>query len=224
LIARVLGTRDTEAFATLVAENQSQVRTFLLRLCRNHDQADDLAQETFITAYQKLATFQGSGSFRSWLFGIAYRRFLMVRRAQNRDQEMMSAYGERLALETDRYQSITEIQLELEKALAQLNRAEAAAITLCHSFGLSHQQAADILHTPLGTVKSQIRRGMEKLREVLSVPPPDSAAGDERLANESSKSRRSEKADSPGPVSNRPAGSQLANRRNPVDRFHLTGS
>ena len=166
-IARLLTSRDTDAFAELIAESQGRVRTFLVRLCRDYDLANDLAQETFLTAYQKLASFKGSGSFDGWLCKIAYNRFLQYKRDDKRKQEILSQYRDMLEVEPIRYESATDIQLELEKAFSILGHNEAAAITLCHSFGFSHQEVADILDAPLGTVKSQIKRGKEKLKEIL---------------------------------------------------------
>jgi RNA polymerase sigma factor (sigma-70 family) len=168
-IARLTRSRDLDAFAELVAESQSRVRTFLIRLCRDYDLANDLAQETFLTAYQKLATFKGSGSFEGWLCKIAYNRFLQHRRDDKRKQEILQQYGQTLAVESNRYESVSDIQLELERALSLLNHGEAAAITLCHSFGFSHRQVAGILEVPLGTVKSQIKRGKEKIKETMSA-------------------------------------------------------
>jgi len=154
-----------------------------LRLCRDYDLADDLAQETFVAAYQKLASFKGRGSFEGWLHKIAYNRFLQHKRDDKRKQEILSQYGDMLEVESYRYESTTDIQLELERALSTLNHGEAAAITLCHSFGFSHQEAAAILNTPLGTVKSQIKRGKEKLKETMTSPGKQSLDCSEKLSN-----------------------------------------
>ena len=167
-IARLLASRDMDAFTELIAESQSRVRTFLVRLCRDYDLADDLAQDTFITAYQKLASFKGSGSFEGWLCKIAFNRFLQYKRDDKRKQEILAQYEQVLEVESNRYDSVTDIQIELEKAFSALNHGEAAAITLCHSFGFSHQEVASILNAPLGTVKSQIKRGKQKLKDALT--------------------------------------------------------
>ena len=161
-------------FSELIAQSQSQVRTFLVRLCRDYDLADDLAQDTFVTAYQKLAGFKGTGSFEAWLFRIAFNRFLQFKRDHKRKQEILSQYAEMLEVDSDRYESASDIQLELEKAMARLNHGEAAAITLCCSFGFSHQETATILDTPLGTVKSQIKRGKAKLQAAMSPTDAES--------------------------------------------------
>lgn len=167
LLLRVQATRDREAFAELVALNQSRLRLFLSRLCRNHALADDIAQETFVTAYQKISTFTGSGSFQGWLIRIAHRHFLLHLRQEKREQAILTEFQQSIDQDAHRYEAITPLQKDLECAFSSLTPGETATVTLCHSYGFSHQEAADILGTPLGTIKSQIRRGLEKLRSIL---------------------------------------------------------
>jgi RNA polymerase sigma-70 factor (ECF subfamily) len=156
---------DAAAFARLVGLTQGRVRGFLLRLVRG-DQAlaDDLAQEVFLDAWRKLAQFRGTGSFSGWLFRIAWSRFLMHARARGPQCEALDesmpapdggfAPGERL---------------DLEKAMTRISPAERAALTLCCALEFSHGEASDILGLPLGTVKSHIARGREKLRALLQL-------------------------------------------------------
>ena len=76
LIARVLSREDQNAFGELVRRHQSPVRAFLARMTRGDSHlADDLAQETFLKAWQKLKTFRGDAKFSTWLFGIAFNEF-----------------------------------------------------------------------------------------------------------------------------------------------------
>lgn len=164
-------TRDREAFAELVALNQSRLRLFLSRLSRNHALADDIAQETFITAYEKIGTFKGTGSFQGWLIRIAHRRFLLHMRQEKRERTILSDFQQTIGPDAHRYEAITPLQGDLERAFSALTPGEAASITLCHSYGFSHQEVADILESPLGTVKSQVRRGLEKLRSILADTP-----------------------------------------------------
>jgi RNA polymerase sigma-70 factor (ECF subfamily) len=178
LLFRVQTTRDREAFAELVALNQSRLRLFLLRLCRNHALADDIAQETFVTAYQRIGTFTGTGSFQGWLIRIAHRRFLLHLRQEKREQRVLSDLQQSTGPDAHHYEAITPLQKDLERAFSSLTPGEAATITLCHSYGFSHQEVADILDTPLGTVKSQIRRGLEKLRSILVETPGTSDTPD----------------------------------------------
>ena len=158
---------DNAAFSALIAEHQSRLRSFLLRLCKDYDSANDIAQETFIIAHKKLHTFNGSGDFSSWLFTIAYRCFLQAQRSNKRRIEIAELYAKDHVVDVQSYESISTAQIDLERAMLTLKQAEIAAISLCHSYGFSHAEVADILETPLGTVKSNINRGKQKLRELL---------------------------------------------------------
>jgi len=156
---------DAAAFGTLVRQQQSKVRGFLRRLTRaDAALADDLAQETFLEAHRKIDQFRGEGSFGAWLCGIAWSRFLMERR--KRKEEPLEAPDETASIDTT---SASLARLELEKAMAQLAPAEQAALTLCYAFGHSHGEAAEILDLPLGTVKSHVLRGREKLKALLET-------------------------------------------------------
>ena len=155
---------DAAAFATLVRAHQSRVRAFLLRLSSgDHALADDLAQETFLEAFRKLSQFRGEGSLGGWLYRIAYTRFLMERRVRKEapaeidPEPSMASEGADMA------------RLDLERAMARLSAPERAALTLCYALGHSNEEAAAILSLPLGTVKSHILRGREKLQALLGA-------------------------------------------------------
>lgn len=165
LIARVLSREDHNAFGELVRRYQSPVRGFLTRMTRGDAHlADDLAQETFLKAWQKLPTFGGGSRFSTWLFGIAFNEFRMARRrrkelaldAENLPEEPATAANPQL-------------RLDLTEALRRLNSNERAAVLLCCQNGLSHEEAAEALDCPLGTVKTNVLRGREKLRKWLAI-------------------------------------------------------
>jgi len=154
---------STDGFSRLVREHQSKVRGFLRRLTRGDAAlADDLAQETFLEAHRKLEQYRGEGSFSSWLCGIAWSRFLMERR--KRKEEPLDAMDEQAASDP---RAAAEAKLDLERAMARLSAEERAALTLCYALGHSHGEAAEILSMPLGTVKSHVLRGREKLKALL---------------------------------------------------------
>ena len=168
LILRAQTGTDDGAIARLVAMHQSKVRTFLQRLCHDTSTSDDLAQDVFLIALQKLPQFRGDCRFHTWLCSIAYRCFLQWQRQQQREQEVHHIYlGEQLA-HTDRYDNISPEQVAVEKALLQLHEKEAAALTLHYTLDCSHGEIAHIMQLPPGTVKSHILRGREKLRVLLT--------------------------------------------------------
>jgi RNA polymerase sigma-70 factor (ECF subfamily) len=168
LIFKALTRHDNDAFSTLVRMHQGKIRAYLVRLCKNYDLADDIAQETFLTAFRKLQSYKGEGNFSGWLFRIAHNCFLQHIRRTKRRTEIIEQFGTEQELQTTQYDSLSIGQIDLEQALTQLNSDETSTITLCHSYGFSHQEVADILGMPLGSVKSNISRGKVKLREILT--------------------------------------------------------
>ena len=81
LVAQAVASQDTAAYGELIRRHQSQVRNFLRKLTGGSlDEADDLAQECFLHAWNKLQTYSGRGSFIGWLLKIAYTTFLQSKR------------------------------------------------------------------------------------------------------------------------------------------------
>ena len=166
LIARVLLNDDHHAFGELARRHQSAVRNMLRKLTAgDYALADDVAQETFIRAYRSLAKYRGTGKFSSWLYRIAYNLFIShirKKREYTTSSEDNPIEGE-VAPQTERVQ----LKLDLAQAMKQLKEQERAAISLCYQKGLSHEEAAEALNCPIGTVKTNILRGKNKLRIFL---------------------------------------------------------
>ena len=160
--ARSAAKGDAASFGFLVRRHQSQVRGFLLRVTGGrHALADDLAQETFLEAWSKIAQFRGEGSFAGWLLGIAWSRVLMD--ARKRKLASLDGIDEPSADPSFTHMA----RLDLEKAFARLAQPERAALTACYTLGFSNDEAAHMLKMPLGTLKSHIARGREKLHALL---------------------------------------------------------
>lgn len=152
------------AFAVLVRRHQSRLRGFLLRMTRgDHALADDLAQETFLEAWRKRGQWRGA-SFFAWLSSIAYSRYLMA--ARKRKLERLDETDEP-ADDAPNLETASAAKLDLERAMAALAPAQRAALTLCFALGLSHEEAAAAMGLPLGTLKSHVNRGREKLAALL---------------------------------------------------------
>jgi RNA polymerase sigma-70 factor (ECF subfamily) len=163
LIALVLAAGDQRAFATLVSRHQQAVRSLLMRLCRNHALADDLAQDTFVKAYNKIGGYSGSGSFRAWLCRIAYNEFLMSARKRKAADKAM----DRLQAEPQEMSAVIAApaaRVDLDRALATLGEEERICVVMCYAGGLSHSEAAEATGLPLGTVKSHVNRGRARLK------------------------------------------------------------
>ncbi|CAN5228539.1 RNA polymerase sigma factor [soil metagenome] len=152
------------AFARLVAAHERALRGFLRK--SGYGDADDIAQEAFLAAWSSLGRLRDDEGFRAWLFGIAWRKALdhdrAARRAARRDQ----AWREDQADEATR-QADPADRMALQAALADLSADQRACVTLCLGQGWSHGEAAEALNLPLGTVKSHVNRGRERLLAVL---------------------------------------------------------
>ncbi len=162
-VAAALG-GSPDAFARLVGLHQRAVRGFLRRLSGNHADADDLAQETFLTAWSRLPSFRPDQSFRAWLCGIAYRKWMTHRRGEARRSVREAAAADPEAQATP---GGSDARLDAAAALAVLGPEQRACVALCLAAEFSHAEAAAALGLPLGTVKSHVARGRSKLLEAL---------------------------------------------------------
>ena len=171
LIARVLVSEDTAAFGELVQRHQSAVRRFLRHLtCADAARADDLAQETFVSAWKNLRRYDGRALFSTWLLGIAHNHWRNARRKMRADETPDSAVAPEAAVAASTASS--DLSHDLETALSQLRDDERVALHLAYQQGLSHPEIAALLGCPIGTVKTNIARGKDRLRELLAVWNP----------------------------------------------------
>jgi len=154
------------AFNTLIDRHQQAVRTFLRGLTANHLDADDIAQETFLAAWTQAQSFKGQGSVRSWLFSIAWRKAKGSHRQWFRSVRRDTAYHE-FSSGDEAQETSAEDRIAVRQALLSLPLDQRAAVTLCLGSGYTHAEAAEMLAIPLGTIKSFVLRGREKLRGIL---------------------------------------------------------
>ncbi len=162
--------RDQAAFGELVKRRQGWARALLRRMCQSHAEADDLAQDAFIKAWDRLRDLETPAAFPGWFRRIAVTTFLMAKRRQKAVFEEITDASP-LASEESTPEAAAGAKLDLERALARLSDAERLCVTLNHGEGLSHSEIVDITGLPLGTVKSHVLRGTDKLRRLLD---PDS--------------------------------------------------
>lgn len=154
---------STGAFARLVDRHQQPLRAFLRRTCGDWALADDLAQETFLTAWERIGQLKAGASVRAWLCGIGYRKHLSARRSASRKRAREREYENGAAA----LQPVPDDRLALEKALADLPPDQRACVALCLAADFSHAEAAEALALPLGTVKSHVTRGRARLLQAL---------------------------------------------------------
>ena len=153
---------SADAFGRLVHMHQQGLRTFLRRLAPAD--ADDLAQETFVFAWEHIARFDPARSFRPWLFGIAWRKHREGKRGWLR---RLTRQGHAAEDTPTVFQPDPGLKLDLMKALGPLPPEQKAALLLCLGCEFTHAEAAEALAMPLGTVKSHVARGREKLVAAL---------------------------------------------------------
>ena len=167
---------DPAALSELVVRYQDRVYNTCYRMCRNHADALDLTQTTFVRALEALPRFEIRASFFTWLYRIAVNLTLTQRRSQRRPVLRLSASEDEsrplepaAAEDSDPTREVEQRELHdrLEDALSRLDEDYRAAVILRDVEGLDYNAIAEILEVPPGTVKSRIFRGRMILREYL---------------------------------------------------------
>lgn len=160
--------QDQAAFGELVRRRQGWARALLRRMCGNAAEADDLAQDAFVKAWDKLRDLESPAAFPGWFRRIAVTTFLMAKRRQRAVFEEIDDASP-IAAEDSTPEAAAGAKIDLEKALARLSDAERLCVTLNHGEGLSHGEIVEMTGLPLGTVKSHVLRGTDKLRRMLEA-------------------------------------------------------
>jgi RNA polymerase sigma-70 factor (ECF subfamily) len=170
LVVRVVVDADRHAFATLVRRHQSVMRAFARRLAAGDGaRADDTAQEAFVLAWKHLHTWRGEGTLLSWLLKLCFRVHLSEgRRAHHRRESREQVERAHAAIDSTARRDVND-------AMRILSDAERAALALVFQQGLTHEEAAQVLDVPLGTLKSHITRGKDKLRPLLMAYAEEAA-------------------------------------------------
>lgn len=160
--------KDQAAFGELVKRRQGWARAMLRRMCSSAAEADDLAQEAFIKAWERLRDLETPAAFPGWFRRIAVTTFLMAKRKQKAKFEEIDDAAP-IASEESSPEAAAGAKIDLERALKLLSEAERLCVTLNHGEGLSHSEIVEMTGLPLGTVKSHVLRGTEKLRRAMEA-------------------------------------------------------
>jgi RNA polymerase sigma-70 factor (ECF subfamily) len=165
---------DTEAFATLVERYQRRVVGVALAVVHNQDDAIELAQETFVRAFENLSKFESRSSFSTWLYRIAANISIDFRRREARHVVLRGEDAEKElsrvpSAEGDSYRAAARNELgrRIEKAMEQLTPEHRAVVLLREVEGLSYDEISEVLQVPRGTVMSRLHYARGRLRGFL---------------------------------------------------------
>jgi RNA polymerase sigma-70 factor (ECF subfamily) len=176
-LLRSLRAGRSGACAELIRAHYQTVYRFLVHLTRDVHQAEDLTQETFAGAWERIATFEGRASLATWLHRIAYTRFIDAERAERRAAGMLERLSRPNIWLSDPLDTVIaddEAQ-HLYRAMCELDAPVRALLVLHYLQGLSYREMASVLDEPTGTVKWRTCEALKRLRALLSDEVPDHA-------------------------------------------------
>jgi len=163
LILRARG-KDVDAYNLLVSRWEKRIYNYLLRLVGNREDAMDLSQDVFLKAYQSLQKLEDASRFAPWLFRIAHNEAYSLLRKPKTEQELgergeRAVWGRMLPMETS---------LAVERALSKLTEDQREAVLLKVYQGFKFEEIAEVLDTPVSTIKSRVYTALELLKESLA--------------------------------------------------------
>ena len=170
---------DVDAFDLLITKYRERVYSVIYNLTSNREDASDLAQDTFIKAFQSINRFKAKSSFFTWLYRIALnttlthlrknklRRFFSFEKMNEEDHS--AGFIEQMITESDSDKSalMNELQEKLNDAFQKLSTKHRTVITLFEIDGLSHKEIADVVGTSVGTVRSRLHYAKQFLQAEL---------------------------------------------------------
>ncbi len=165
------------ACAELIRLHYQKVYRLLVHLTGDVHQAEDLTQETFISAWEKIAAFQGRATLATWLYRIAYTKFVDSRRLQQRTTGMLRRLSSQAVPPSDPVETAMagDESRHLYRALDELAPPQRTVLALHYLQGLSYRDMAMVLQEPIGTVKWRTSEALERLRTVLNEEVSDHA-------------------------------------------------
>ena len=169
---------DSDAFETLIRAHESRMYAVTLRMCGSREDAQDCLQEAMLRIYKAMDSFRGQSSFGTWVYRITMNTCLdelrrrKVRQSTSLDAMLETGWSPTDETNTPEKNSLrNEQRRSIEKAIATLPEDMRSAVVLRDIHGFSYEEIAQILSANVGTIKSRISRGREKLREALMTEP-----------------------------------------------------
>ncbi|MCI0448837.1 MAG: RNA polymerase sigma factor [Chlorobi bacterium] len=168
-LVRQAAAGNSHAFKELYNNNVSRIYAVCLRISQNTDTAEELTQEVFIRAWEKLNTFQFESKFSSWLHSIAVNQFLMMKRSEKRFSERISELNEIMNRENPVHKSKHHYDsgIDIERALKKLPQQARMAFVLHDIEGYKHHEVSEMMNIEVGTSKAHLHRARKMLREEL---------------------------------------------------------
>ena len=164
---------DTDSFEILVRRHQRTIFNLVYRLLGDYDEAAEVAQEVFLSAYKSIGQFRGDANFSTWLYRIGLNHASTRRKSLNSTQQHhvpldgteVIADG---AVDPAKSFEHKEIQQRVQQALNSLDPADARIILLRDLQDVSYEDVAEMLDIPVGTVKSRLHRARQALKATLA--------------------------------------------------------
>ena len=171
---------DLAAYDDLVRRYQERIYATVYHMTSNHEDANDLAQDTFIKAYQALKSFKGGSSFYTWVYRIAVNKTInFLKQRKNRTHMSLNDLDfnaehdpDLVALVSDktprRDAALTELQEKLNEAMLKLSEPHRLVVTLHDVQGMAHEEIAEIMECNIGTVRSRLFYARQQLQGYLA--------------------------------------------------------
>jgi len=169
---------DASAFNELLTAHEKKMYAVCLRMCGNHEDAQDCLQESMLRVYRSISGFKGQSSFSTWLYRVTMNTCLdELRRRKSKpvtslDGLLESGWSPSDDFDTPEHHAVaSEKRAEIQKSISELPEDMRAAVVLRDIQGFSYDEIAQMLGINVGTIKSRISRGREKLREKFLAKP-----------------------------------------------------
>jgi len=169
-LVRQAAAGNSHAFRELYKGNVSRVYAVCLRASQDRDTADELTQEVFVKAWEKLGTFHFESKFSSWLHSIAVNQFLMMKRSEKRFTERVAELSEILTRENPAAKSkhTFDSRIDIEAALEKLPEQARLTFVLHDIEGYKHHEISKLMNIEVGTSKAHLHRARKILRAELT--------------------------------------------------------
>jgi RNA polymerase sigma-70 factor (ECF subfamily) len=167
-LARMADHEDRGAAGELVRRAAPVIGDLLRRMGADDAIADDITQDALVAALRSVSSYRGEAAFATWAMKIAARLYLKRRRREARTEVMAEPVDPHEGASSGEASAIS--RMDLDRALNLISAPERLCVSLCHGAGLRHDEIAQSLGVPLGTVKSHVTRGLKKLKVLMTAP------------------------------------------------------